>query len=406
MLLGMYEIRVKGDGLPMNAFPPKNLVTQGIYAVLPHPIYLGFCLICLGFSLAFGSAAGLFLTTPLVILACSALVIGLERIQMKKRFGRLPDPLLGSRRLLLPLLTVFGLTRLWALILRLTERLANSWQSFRIGRIRVMNHVLFSGLAGGCGAFLLVLLAGRQHLGVIFLLMFAGVAGAALVGQLLEGSSDKLSRPFGFFGGLAGIVLAGAVISPFNDAALLVLTACTFAAPWTQAIGRLRCIMQGCCHGGPSPAAAGIVIHNRHSRVYGMANLGETPIYPTQLYSIIGNLLLGGLLIWLWQSAVPMTLLAGIYLAVSGATRFIEEGYRGEPQTKIILGLHIYQWFAIAMFLGGMIIMLFDSPAVPAIQADSLLPAIMAGVVFFVVCGLAMSVDLPDSKKKFTRLSG
>jgi len=43
IIRGMYELKVKGKGLPMNAFPPEELVEDGIYGIFPHPIYFGFC---------------------------------------------------------------------------------------------------------------------------------------------------------------------------------------------------------------------------------------------------------------------------------------------------------------------------------------------------------------------------
>ena len=33
IIRGMYELKVKGKGLPMNAFPPEELVEDGIYGI-------------------------------------------------------------------------------------------------------------------------------------------------------------------------------------------------------------------------------------------------------------------------------------------------------------------------------------------------------------------------------------
>ena len=52
---GMLDILVLGKGLPMNAFPPKNFVTQGTYAWFSHTIYLGIALLTIGLSLWFRS---------------------------------------------------------------------------------------------------------------------------------------------------------------------------------------------------------------------------------------------------------------------------------------------------------------------------------------------------------------
>ena len=216
MVWGMRDIWKRGAGLPMNAFPPEKLVTGGIYGVVPHPIYSGFVLACVGASLALGSATGLFLTTPLVALCATALVLGYERPYLIRTFGQLPRPTLGFSNLSAPVVSGLRLDRLWARTLKSTERLANSWSSRRIGPARVINHAVFAGLAGGVGAFLVVLMAGAAHIGSVSVLMMTGVIGAAIVGQLLVGSSNGLSRPFGYFGGLLGVTLAGLLFYPFD----------------------------------------------------------------------------------------------------------------------------------------------------------------------------------------------
>ena len=66
-----------------------------------NPTYIGFCMACAGASLAAGSPAGLWLVTPVVCLACAALVFGYERHDLARRFGEdalRPPPLLSLPR--------------------------------------------------------------------------------------------------------------------------------------------------------------------------------------------------------------------------------------------------------------------------------------------------------------------
>ncbi len=406
MVVGMWTIWKQGKGLPMNAYPPKKLVTGGIYWIIPHPIYFGFVMICLGLSLGFGSATGLWLTTPVVLLACIALVLGHERIYLLKEFGKLPHPLLSFSLISKPIVYLFRLDKLWKGILSFTERVANSWHAKRIGPVRIISHGIFAGLAGGIGAFFVILLSGPEHILSVSILLVAGILGAAIMGQLLVGSSNKLSRPFGYFGGVLGIVIAGIIISPFEKSMLLILAAFAFSGPFVQAIGRVRCLVQGCCHGGLAPKSSGIIINNKHSRAFALANLGGRPIYPTPLYSIIGNIFIAIILVFLWSISAPLTLIGGSYLALAGVVRFVEEGYRGEPLTKIILGLHIYQWFAVIFFIAGMVLMMFNSSNAPAVSSSSLLPALITGIIYFLMCWFALGVDFPESKFRFSRLSG
>lgn len=404
--LGMFTLSVKGKGLPMNAFPPKKLVTGGIYRIIPHPIYFGFVLTCLGLSLKLGSATGLWLTTPLALLACVSLVVGYERHFLLKRYGKLPQPLLNFSLISKPIVFIFKLDIMWKKILSFTEKIANSWHEKRIGPIRIISHGIYAGLAGGIGAFLVILLAGSEHLISVYVLLIAGIIGAAIIGQLLVGASNKLSRPFGYFGGLFGVFIAGILIFPFEKSLLLIFAAFACAGPFVQGIGRIRCLIQGCCHGNLAPKSSGIIIQNEHTRVCALTNLGKKPIYPTQLYSIIGNIFIGILLIWLWIISAPLTLIVGLYLALAGVVRFIEESYRGEPLTKIIFGLHIYQWFAIISFIAGMLVMLINSANAPVINYSSLTSALITGILYFFTCWFALGVDFPNSKVRFSRLSG
>ena len=96
MLWGMLAIYIYGKGLPMNAYPPKKLVKESIYKYIAHPIYFGFCLICVGTSLFYGSASGLWLVSPVMALSCMALVWGYELIDLKKRFPESYTPSLFS----------------------------------------------------------------------------------------------------------------------------------------------------------------------------------------------------------------------------------------------------------------------------------------------------------------------
>jgi prolipoprotein diacylglyceryltransferase len=113
-----------------------------------------------------------------------------------------------------------------------------------------------------------------------------------------------------------------------------------------QAIGRLRCLVNGCGHGSAAPRELGIRITHVRSRVTRLAKLSDVPIHPTQLYSILSNIFLGLVLLRLWHSGCPLSLICGVYGIGNGVSRFVEEAYRGEPQTLIVRGLHLYQWIA------------------------------------------------------------
>ncbi len=237
--------------------------------------------------------------------------------------------------------------RLWRWALKTAERVANSWRAWRIGRMRIIVHAAYSFAMACTGGIIASALAGEEQTKYLLLIGFSAVVGAGIWGQFLKGKSN-LARPFGFFGGLIGGTIGVFVASALGGNGWLLAGAICVAGPFAQAIGRLRCLVQGCCHGRECECGRGIVVTQQRSRVVYLARLGNRPIYPTPLYSILYNLILGPLLVRAWTICVPLPLIIGWYLIVGGMGRFIEESRRGEPQTATLGGLRIYQWLALA----------------------------------------------------------
>jgi prolipoprotein diacylglyceryltransferase len=265
-----------------------------------------------------------------------------------------------------------------------------------------MNHGVYAGLAAVIGLTGAAWLSGAP--GWTIAVCTTSIVGAGLWAQLVEGSS-MLLRPFGYYGSLLGAIVGALLVASLGGPAMAILAALAIVAPWVQAIGRLRCLVQGCCHGRPTRTAAGLRIHNPRSRVCRLAELVDVPIHATQLYSILGNIVLGVLLARLWTLRAPLSLVAGLYLVLGSLLRFVEEGYRGEPQTPALAGLPIYQWLSVLGAVAGAVVMAL--PAAPAI-----VPAappgpwvVTAAIAFGTVCWFAMGVDFPESNRRFARLS-
>lgn len=568
--VAMFELERVGGGLPMNAFPPPTMVSQGAFQLLPHPIYCGFVAVCLGVSMMLRSASGLWLISPVVALGCVALVLGYERPDLLARFGRTlevlpaaadeppsaverlrfillvivpwlalyeftirmrlhglnfgfpfeerlptwpwtapvyestyvlvalapwlartrrdlrrlaisawvamavvfpiywllpsgaprrplptggwPSALLGFERTTYPpvaalpsfhvlwtilvarlfrrrwigwacslavaascvttgmhyvadVVAAFVLSpvilepeRPWETARRAAERLANSWHEWRLGPVRFINHGLYAGAAALVQTSVLFAAAGRGREWAGLAIALAGLIGAGLWAQLVEGSS-RLRRPFGFYGGLIGV---GVACLLFHDRWTLLGASC-LAAPWMQAIGRLRCLVNGCCHGHRTSAAIGIRVTNPRSRVTRLADLAGVPVHATQLYSILANVMLGLLVGRLWVSGCPLALVCGVYCLGNGLARFVEEAYRGEPQTPVTAGLRLYQWLAIATVLLGAMVTVLDSPPPPALPLTLAQAALAAA--FACLAGAAMGVDFPEKDAAFARLT-
>lgn len=306
-------------------------------------------------------------------------------------------------------LAIFSMN--WRILLRALARgcefVANSWREWRVGPIRVISHGFIAGAAAAVGIGVTGTLVGPERAAWIALVAVLALIGAGLWGKALVGPRSS-QRPFGYYGCVigagVGLAVAGALGRVgWNEAAALCV-----AAPWVQAIGRCRCLVQGCCHGGPTDAWWAIRYVHPRSRVCRVADLAGTPVHPTPMYSMLGNIVIGVLLARLWFVGAPPGFIAGMYLALAGLARFVEEHFRGEVTTKTVRGLHTYQWFAIVSVVAGMALAVLETGAGGANSPGAWQPnwatALWAGVIGIVYFA-AMGVDFPDADWPFARLT-
>jgi hypothetical protein len=292
---------------------------------------------------------------------------------------------------------------LWGIIRRGAERIANSWREWRFGRVRVINHGAYAALAAFGGVALAGFLLGPGREGEILLASASGLVCAGFWAQWVEGS-PQLLRPFGYFGAVAGVVLGSLACVVFGLGPWLIVGAFAVAAPWIQAIGRLRCLVQGCCHGSPAPAHVGIRYTHPRSRVCRQADLAGAPVHPTPVYSMLWCVFTGLMVGRLWSLHANLPLVAGMYLILTGIGRFVEEAYRGEPQTLVYAGLRLYQWLAVASVVLGAMLTALPGPYAPGTFDPAWQPVAFAAG-FGAVCGFALGVDFPESSRRFARLA-
>jgi len=76
MAAGMQALWTWGRGLPMSPFPPRHLVTRGIYRLSADPIYVGAVAVTAGVAIAARAPAGLWIVAPVVAIAAVAWVLG------------------------------------------------------------------------------------------------------------------------------------------------------------------------------------------------------------------------------------------------------------------------------------------------------------------------------------------
>jgi hypothetical protein len=227
----------------------------------------------------------------------------------------------------------------------------------------------------------------------------------AAVGPLLRLPAAAASpSAAAYFGAVAGVVAAGVAAQAAGLDGWLLVAALGIGGAFAQAIGRLRCLVQGCCHGREAPAGLGIRYTHPRSRVVRLSRLGGVPLHPTPVYSMAWTLLAGCLLLRLWLLGCPLQLIAGAYFILIGLGRFVEEHFRGEPQTAPVAGLRLYQWLAIAFVVGGAAVTACGAdpaPPPPPFDPGALPLAAGLGIVTYAAYG----VDFPRSRRRFSRLA-
>lgn len=149
-----------------------------------------------------------------------------------------------------------------------------------------------------------------------------------------------------FFGGLFGAVLAAFVYArrhavPFARAADLFAPAIPIAA----AIGRIPCWLAGMDYGTPTRLPWSVVY--THPASY--APNDGIPRHPVQLYELLGDLVIAGLLLKL-RGRLPQGALFLTYLVLFSVLRFMLFFLRGDVPI-VALGLKNGHWTALAILL-------------------------------------------------------
>ena len=139
-----------------------------------------------------------------------------------------------------------------------------------------------------------------------------------------------------FYGGL--LLAVGVAFWYIRRHRLPLWTTCDTFAPGIalgQAVGRIGCLMAGCCYGKPTELPWGITFTN----TLAAANVGtplEISLHPTQLYeSGAALLILGVLLLYERRGHGFAGRTFWTYLLLYPTARFIIEFYRGDPRGSV-----------------------------------------------------------------------
>ena len=155
----------------------------------------------------------------------------------------------------------------------------------------------------------------------------------------LDSFSFFLNSGFVFYGGLIGALLSlfwARLIHKCSFFPLLENVA--FVLPLTHAIGRIGCLLVGCCYG---------IIYDGFLAI--RYSWSPYPRFPVQLLEAF-------LLFLLFLSLLIYRMKDGkysleIYLISYSVIRFFTEFFRGDSERGVFLNLGLSQWISIAMFI-------------------------------------------------------
>lgn len=356
-----------------------------------------------------------FFYTPLCLLFISVLAVFRRSFQYGILFGfialfllilqliNMDGPFLNLIQAILIFLIAASYRKIWSLLKETSEKIANSWQEWEFGRVRVINHGFYVGFGAFLGILLAGILAGKMYSWAILVFAVIVIVFSALWAQIIEGS-EKLKRPYGYYGALVGIMFASLAVWAMGANVWIIIGVISVVMPWVQAIGRLRCLVNGCCHGSKvNNSQIGIRYHHHRSRVCGISGLKGEWLHPTPLYAILWLFFVGFVLLGFWKNNFPAPFIFGMYLILTGLGRFVEEAYRGEVQTPIIKGLRLYQWTAILSVLIGIIMTMINKKP-ETLYPDFGWQIVIAALIGGLFTTFAMGVDFPYSNVRFSRL--
>jgi len=241
---------------------------------------------------------------------------------------------------------------------------------------------------------LVVFLAKRQHIhmeqvvSLCFWAVITGIIGARLFyvteywQEMFLDQSGKILSPDKFlfnilnvaqgglvvFGSVLGGILGAVVFMYRNKMPMLrTLDVLATAMPLGMAIGRIGCLLNGCCFGAVTDSTWGIVFPAGspayfHQVFHGLVPEGAElvlPVHPTQIYSSILALLLCGILLLLRQLRFYQQrsgLVFASFMILYSAGRFMIEFLRTDEDSFLGTYLTISQNICIMSSLVGIVL--------------------------------------------------
>jgi len=160
-----------------------------------------------------------------------------------------------------------------------------------------------------------------------------------------------------FFGGLIGGALAIIIYCRVSKLPLVpTLDAFAAAVPAGHAIGRIGCLLGGCCYGMEvAPGHPFAVVYPPAS----LAAPSGVPLLAAPAIESASLLVIAVLVAVAYLKTRAKGLCVGLYLTLYATERFILEFYRGDAVRGLYGGLSTSQYIAIIAFAAGVILLIY-----------------------------------------------
>lgn len=163
-----------------------------------------------------------------------------------------------------------------------------------------------------------------------------------------------LQGGFVFYGGLIGGVIGLYVYSKsFNISFKKLCMILIPVVPIFHSIGRIGCLLAGCCHGREYNGFGSITFYNTN-----LAPIG-VPLFPMQIVESICNLIIFIIILLTYKKFKGTYKTIALYAVLYSIVRFVLEFYRGDAARGIIV-LSTSQWISIVLFIIGITLFIYD----------------------------------------------
>mgnify|MGYP003302833620 CR=1 FL=1 len=165
-----------------------------------------------------------------------------------------------------------------------------------------------------------------------------------------------LQGGFVFYGGLIGGVVGLYVYSKsfkvsFKKLCMILIP----VVPIFHSIGRIGCLLAGCCHGREYNGFGSIMFYNSDLAPNGVQ------LFPMQIVESICNFTIFILILITYNRFKGTYKTIALYAVLYSVVRFILEFFRGDASRGIVLGLSTSQWISIALLVIGIFLFVYEN---------------------------------------------